>query len=117
MKLTCNKCSRPMSIENYARYTKHGKEYFLCLACWDSFDEADKVLLPGTPIVVRDAKAECYYSPRDRLALEMMAHLNDKQEYHTRVFDCGELGVLRIWFHRRWSYQWWQPEPLPEGVK
>jgi len=117
--LQCDNCPQTIHIENYARYTKQYEEHLLCLSCWDSLSEDEKICLCTTsmPIVVRDGKVERYYPAKDKLAYKVMEYLNDKREYHSRFFNCGEEGILHIRFERGgWNYSWYDLELLPSSL-
>lgn len=56
-------------------------------------------------------------TPRQEKELEAMKYLNDNYPaFAPRLFDCGELGILHIfWMRSRWECQWYDElETLPE---
>lgn len=50
------------------------------------------------------------------LAGEIMGWKNERGDYSRGVYDCGELGILLLYFRREWESEWLELEPLPEGM-
>ena len=53
---------------------------------------------------------------RKDVELSVMEYLNDKEQYYAHAFDCGDLGILYIWWGRNWEIQWIKVEPLPDEI-
>lgn len=49
--------------------------------------------------------------------LIIMKYLNQRRDYSTHYFNCGELGYLRIyWISSRWEKEWFDLESMPELI-
>lgn len=50
---------------------------------------------------------------KNRAFFEIIHALNDLDRYRGGLFDCGELGFCRVWWHRRsWQCEWYEAETL-----
>jgi hypothetical protein len=55
-------------------------------------------------------------TPRQEIELRVMSWLNDRQEYWTHYFDCGELGIMRIYWRHGWEIEWATVAPCPVEI-
>lgn len=51
------------------------------------------------------------------VASQIMGVLNERRDYSVHLYDCGKLGVLLLHCHHRWREEWYDLEPLPEGIQ
>lgn len=124
---TCEKCGKRLPIETYkdmdlVLWVNHDEpDYAMCIPCWEALSEDEKMKIYGKahykPQIYENGMMRHYCPPRERLAQRVIAYLNDQQDYSSRVFDCGELGILAIRFRTTWQYEWYNPEPLPDSLR
>ena len=51
------------------------------------------------------------------IVLAAMEHLNSQSNCSECLYDCGELGLLQIYWGRYgWEYMWLEIDPLPEHL-
>jgi hypothetical protein len=56
-------------------------------------------------------------TPREQVELAVMSWLNDNKMYGvSKVFDFGKLGLLWIYWHRKWMTRWLEVEQPPTDV-
>jgi len=56
---------------------------------------------------------------RSRIAQAVKKWLEDNNLYCHHSYDCGELGVLRIFWRANegWWFTWIEPDPLPVEIQ
>lgn len=48
---------------------------------------------------------------------KIISSWNKAGRYYVGLVDCGKLGVALIYWHRRWSVQWYELEMPPDGLR
>lgn len=120
----CKKCSTELdtsmpTTDFVSCIDRYDKPYCLCIQCWDSLSEEDKIQIHNenyfAPRLRRNGEFSCFY-PKDGLIYHIVKYLNGQPDYSDRAYDCGELGILYIRLGGRWEWKWLNPEPLPDSL-
>ncbi len=57
-------------------------------------------------------------TPREDMELEIMGYLNENRMYYGAYYDCGDLGILHIyWSRSTWETEWIEIQPWPVLVQ
>lgn len=57
-------------------------------------------------------------SDTDMAALALVGYCNDRDSYGPHYFDCGDLGIIYIyWGHRGWEHRVITIEPMPTEAR
>lgn len=61
---------------------------------------------PAVTAELRQRREAAFYA--------LIRHYNARDDWRAHVVDCGELGVVHVWFHRAWQCAWYRLESLGE---
>ena len=55
---------------------------------------------------------------KETMELEIMHYLNRRCTYASHIFDCGDLGIVELyWQHHGWEKRWLNIKPLPTELE